>query len=232
MANTNRISGIKSWAEDDRPREKMLKKGKSALSDAELLAIIIGSGNITQSALDLSKEILNNTGNNLNELAKLSIEDLKKFKGIGDAKAISILATIELGGRRMASDFVERQKITCSADVYEYFKNLLMYLKTEEFWILMLNRANKIIDKKNISHGGTAGTVVDPKVIFKHALENGASSIVLCHNHPSGNILPSSNDINITKNLKNAGLLLEIKVFDHIIIAENKYYSFADEGII
>ena len=232
MNKDSKISGIKSWAEDDRPREKLLKKGKSSLSDAELLAIIISSGNINQSALDLSKDILAKVKNNLNELAKLSIEELKLFPGIGDAKALSIIATIELGGRRNLSEFIVKQKITSSADAYDYFKNSMMDLKVEEFWILMLNRGNKILKKKRISEGGISGTFVDPKVIFKHAIDNNASSIVLCHNHPSGNVNPSNIDIELTKKIKSAGEMLDIKIFDHIIIAENKYYSFANEGII
>jgi DNA repair protein RadC len=223
---------IKTWAEEDRPREKLLLKGKQALTDAELIAIIIGSGNLEDSAVELSKKILAHIANDLNELAKLSVKDLIKFKGIGEAKAISIVAALELGRRRRESEGMKREKITSSKDIVEIFQPLLGDLKHEEFWVLLLNRANKIISKKQISAGGVSGTVVDAKIVFKFALEEVASSIILCHNHPSGNTQPSEADIKLTKKLKEAGTFLEINVLDHIIITEKEYYSFADEGIL
>ena len=223
---------IKAWAEDDRPREKLLNKGRNALSDAELIAILIGSGTREESAVALSKKILSSVDNNLNELGKLSVNDLMKFKGIGEAKAISIIATLEIGRRRRDDEPVKRKKITSSKDVFEVFVDQLADLRQEEFWILTLNRANKIIDRHHVSKGGVSGTVVDTKVIFKLAVENLASSIILCHNHPSGNTKPSKSDIVLTKKLKEAGQLLEIPVLDHIIIGDNEFYSFADEGVL
>jgi DNA repair protein RadC len=223
---------IKAWAEADQPREKLLLKGKHALSDAELIAIIIGSGNTTDSAIELSKKILNSVSNNLSELAKLTVKDLTKFKGIGEAKAISIVAALEIGRRRRESEGMQREKISNSRDIVEIFQPLLGDLPHEEFWILLLNRSNKVISKHNTSVGGVAGTVADAKIIFKLAIENLASSIILCHNHPSGNNKPSDADLKLTKQLKDTGRLLEIPVLDHIIITENAYYSFADEGIL
>jgi len=223
---------IKAWAEDDRPREKLLSKGRSALSDAELIAILIGSGTKEESAVALSQKILSSVNNNLNELGKLSVNDLMKFKGIGEAKAISIVAALEMGRRRREDAPVKRKKITSSKDVFEVFYNQMSDLPQEEFWVLTLNRANKVIDKHNVSKGGVSGTVADTRVIFKFAVENLASSIILCHNHPSGNIKPSTSDIDLTKKLKAAGQLLEIPVLDHLIIGENAFYSFADEGVL
>lgn len=223
---------ILSWAEEDRPREKLILKGKAALSDAELIGILIGSGTRSLSAVDLSKLILNNVSNNLNELAKLSIKDLQQFKGIGEAKAIAIVSALELGRRRKESQFIQKPKITCSKDAYEIIKPELMDLSYEVFWILLLNRANQVIKKCQISTGGISGTVADPKIIFKTALENLCSSIILVHNHPSGNLKPSSADISLTKKMKESGNLLEIPVLDHLIFSDNGYYSFADEGIL
>lgn len=224
---------IKQWAEEDRPREKMLKKGFGSLSDAELLAILIGSGNREESAVELCKRILNDVKNNLNELAKLSIDELMKcYKGIGEAKAISIVAALELGRRRKLSEIINKKQVTCSKDVYEYFSAIIGDLYHEEFWILLLNRANKIIDKQNISKGGLAATVVDVRLVMKLALEKTASAIILCHNHPSGNLQPSNEDILITKKLQESGEILDIPVLDHIIISDNSFYSFADEGIL
>lgn len=223
---------ILKWAEEDRPREKLILKGKSALSDAELIGILIGSGTRSLSAVDLSRLILKEVNYNLNALAKLSVHDLQKFKGIGEAKAISIVSALELGRRRKESEPEKFPGITCSKDVYEIMKAELMDLPHEEFWILLLNRANKVIKKRSISSGGISGTVADPKMIFKIALEDKASAIILIHNHPSGNIKPSEADTRLTKKLKEGGILLEIPVLDHVIFTDNAYLSFADEGII
>ncbi len=229
---TSEFLNIKSWAAEDRPREKLLIKGNAALSDAELIAILLGTGTNTMSAVDLAKKILQVADNNLNVLAKLSIKELMKVKGIGEAKAISIVAALELGRRRKESDVDEKPKITSSRDAFDYIKADLMDIPHEEFWILLVNRANRIIKKQQISLGGVAGTVADPKIIFKMALEELASGIVLVHNHPSGNLTASQADINLTKKLKEAGKLLEIQVVDHIIIGGKKYFSFADENIL
>lgn len=223
---------IKSWAEEDRPREKLLLKGKASLSEAELIAILIGSGTPLMSAVDLSKHILNHVDNNLNALAKLTVKDLTKFKGIGEAKAISIVAALELGRRRKETEPSKRIKITSSSDVHILMKAHLLDLSHEEFWVVMLNRANQVIKKQLISSGGVSGTVADPKIIFKMALDELASSIILCHNHPSGNLKPSQADINLTKKLKEAGKMLEIPVLDHIIFTNESYFSFADESMM
>jgi DNA repair protein RadC len=225
-------NSIKYWSEDDRPREKLLFKGKSILSDAELIAILIGSGNKNESAVELSKKILNSVNNNLIELSKLSTNELMTFNGIGNAKALSIVAALELGSRRRVADVIVKDKIKDSKEVFEYFSSNFTDKSYEEFWILMLNRANRIIKKVNISEGGISGTVVDPKKVFRIALENKACSIVLCHNHPSGNVQPSEADIKLTKKLKDAGNILDIVVVDHIIIGIECYFSFSDEGIL
>lgn len=226
------VFGIKSWAEDDRPREKLVNKGRSVLSDAELIAILIGSGSRDESAVELSRRILNHVGNNLNELGKLTINDLVKFKGIGEAKAVSIAAALELGRRRKETELIKKNRIQTSKDVFDIMSPFLSDLPHEEFWALHLNRANALIEKRFVSSGGIAGTVVDVKMIFKPAIENLASSLVLCHNHPSGNAKPSDADIKITKKIIEAGKLLEINTLDHIIICENSFYSFADEGLL
>lgn len=223
---------IKDWSVEDRPREKLLSKGISSLSDAELIAIIIGSGNRDESAVELSRRILVSVQNNLNELGKLTVDDLQKYKGIGEAKAISIVAALELGRRRKLSEIIDRQKISTSRDIYEIFHSLLADLPHEEFWIVLLNRSNKIIDRIKISQGGIAGTVTDVRLILRTALEKLASAIILCHNHPSGNQKPSEADINITQKIKESGSLMDINLLDHIIITDGTYYSFADEGII
>lgn len=223
---------ILSWAEEDRPREKLLLKGKSALSDAELIAILIGSGTRSLSAVDVAKIILTKAENDLNQLAKFSVKDLQKIKGIGEAKAISIVSALELGRRRKDMDFVQKVRITCSNDIYQLMKPQLMDLPKEEFWILLLNRANSLIKKEQVSSGGVSGTVADPKIIFKAALDQYASSVVLVHNHPSGNLKPSQADINLTNKMKEAGKLLEIPILDHIIFGDQGYMSFADEGLL
>lgn len=232
MPKENKHLNIKDWSVQDRPREKLLAQGRKALSDAELIAILIGSGSRNESAVDLSKRILASVNNNLVDLARLEVPDLTKFKGIGEAKAISIVAALELGRRRKGTDKTIKSKITSSNDAYQALLPKLQDLNTEEFWVLMLNRQNEIIELKQISSGGVAGTVVDPKVIFKSALQFLASGIILSHNHPSGNLKPSKADIAITNKLKSAGESLEINVLDHLIISEQGYYSFADEGII
>lgn len=221
---------IKEWSFEDRPREKLLSKGISSLSDAELIAIIIGSGNRDESAVELSKRILGSVDHNLNELGKKSVDELIKFKGIGEAKAIGIVAAMELGKRRKMSEIVQKQKITSSRDVYEMFHPVLADLPHEEFWVLLLNRSNKIIDKHKISQGGISGTVTDVRLILRLAIEKLASSVILCHNHPSGNNQPSDADVSITNKIKDAGKLMEIALLDHIIVTDGKYYSFADEG--
>lgn len=224
--------GILSWAEEDRPREKLLLKGRTALSDAELMGILIGSGTRSLSAVDVCKLILQDTQQDLNQLAKLSVKDLQKFKGIGEAKAITIVAALELGRRRKEAAPTKRITITCSQDAYDAIKPELWDQPHEEFWLLMLNRANQVIRKERCSAGGVAGTVTDPKIIFKAALQQLASSLILVHNHPSGNTKPSEADLKITKKLKEAGALLDIPVLDHLIFTDSTYYSFADEGIL
>jgi DNA repair protein RadC len=232
MENYNTHLGIKSWAEEDRPREKLLDKGRHTLTEAELIAILIGSGNKGETAVELSKRILSSVGNNLNDLGKLNVKELSKFKGIGEAKAISVIAALELGRRRKETESVKRNKIVTSKDVFDIMNPIMLDLPHEEFWVLMLNRANVVIKKEMISRGGVAGTVVDTKIVFKLAVENYASSIIICHNHPSGNLTPSEADIAITKNIKEAGKLMDILLLDHLIIADNSFYSFADRGNI
>lgn len=232
METDKQSFSIKSWAEEDRPREKLLDKGRHVLTEAELIAILIGSGNRDETAVELSKRILASVGNNLNDLGKLSVQEMCKFKGIGEAKAISIVAALELGRRRKDTEKVKREKITASKDAFDIMKPLMIDLPHEEFWLLMLNRANLVIKKELISRGGVAGTVVDTKIIFKAAIENYASSIIICHNHPSGNLKPSEADIKITKNIKEAGKIMEIPLLDHLIVTENGFYSFADEGML
>lgn len=223
---------IKNWAEEDRPREKLLSKGKSVLSDSELIGILIGSGTNSMSAVDLSKLILGDVGNNLNQLARLSVKDLIKFKGIGEAKAVSIVAALELGRRRKESESLRKPKITGPKDVYDLLKPDLLDLQHEEFWVVLLNRSNLVIKKHLISSGGVSGTVADPKIIFKAALEELASGVILVHNHPSGNLKPSQADINLTKKMKQAGLALEVPVLDHLIFCDHNFFSFADEGML
>jgi DNA repair protein RadC len=223
-------ASIKSWAEDDRPREKLMNKGHSALSDAELLAILLGSGSRNESAVDLAKRILAKAENNLSQLGKMTLADLKAFKGVGEAKAITIMAAMELGRRRKQADRLEREKISGSKDVFEIMEPQLADLPHEEFWIILLNRSNKIIRKECISRGGITGTVADLRLIFKPAIESLATGIIVCHNHPSGNLKPSDADVSLTRKIRDAGALLDIHLLDHLIIVEKAYYSFADEG--
>lgn len=225
--------GIKELAVEDRPREKMIQKGIASLSDAELVAILIGSGSTKESAVELARKIMAGFKNNLNELGKASIEDLKnRFHGVGEAKAVSIVAAMELGRRRLLHQSLEMPVVKSSQDVFNLYRPVIADLPHEEFWITLLNRANKVRHRFNISKGGITGTVIDVRLILKKALENNASSIVLCHNHPSGNTQPSDADIQITKKLKEAGKIMEIPVLDHLIVTENGYFSFADEGLL
>ncbi len=222
---------IHQWAEDDRPREKFLLKGKAALSDSELLAILIGSGSRNESAVQLCQRILASSENNLTSLGKMSVSQLMQFKGIGEAKAISIAAALELGRRRRAEEAVEFKKISSSKAVFEIMQPIIGELPHEEFWVLYLNNSNKVIYKAQLSKGGITGTVVDIRLLFKMALEQNATAVLLTHNHPSGKLLASDADIQITKKIKEAGKTLEIHVLDHIIITENGYLSFQDAGI-
>lgn len=224
---------IKSWAEEDRPREKMLLKGISTLSDAELLAILIGSGNKNESAVQLAQRILSSVDNNLNELGKCSVKELiKSFKGIGEAKAITICAALELGKRRGATEVIKRDSIRCSKDLYHIMHPIMADLPYEELWIILLNRSNKVISKTKISQGGIAETTADILLIMREAINSLATGIILCHNHPSGNTLPSQQDNALTKRAKDAAQLFSIQVLDHIIITDGAYYSYADEGAI
>lgn len=224
---------ISHLAEEDRPREKLLLKGKSVLSDAELLAILLGSGTRSLSAVDLAKHILTSVNHDLSQLAKMSVIDLKKFKGIGEAKAITIVSALELGRRRkLINELPKRFKINSSADVFQLMKPDLLDEPIEHFYIILLNRNNQVIKKQLISRGGTAGTVADPKIIFKYAIDALANSIILVHNHPSGNLKPSEQDRRLTNKLKSAGDSLDIPVIDHIIFTDVAYFSFSDEGLI
>ncbi|MBD0830712.1 RadC family protein [Aestuariibaculum sediminum] len=223
---------IKNWSQDDQPREKMLYKGRFALSDAELVAILIGSGNREESAVALCKRILSSVDNNLSALGKLSIKQLMQFKGIGEAKAVTIAAALELGRRRRGEEALEKKKITSSLAVFEVMQPIIGDLQHEEFWIIYLNNSNKIIQQNQLSKGGITGTLVDVRLVLKNALEVGATSLILSHNHPSGTLKPSEADKQITNKLKTAAQSIDIKVLDHLIITENAYFSFADEGIL
>lgn len=223
---------IKNWADDDRPREKLVQKGSFVLSDAELIAILIGSGSREESAVELSKRILASVDNNLNELGKLSVSQLMRFKGIGEAKAVSIAAALEVGRRRRLEDTSKIVKIQSSHDVFELLYPLIGELPHEEFWIVYLNNSNKVIHKSQLSKGGITGTLVDVRLVLKQALELGAVGIILAHNHPSGTLRPSAADKQITLKLKTASEALDIQVLDHLILAQNEYLSFADKGIL
>jgi DNA repair protein RadC len=223
---------IKDWALEDRPREKLLSKGLQSLSDAELIAILVGSGSKNETAVELCKRILASVSNNLNTLGKMSIQDLMKFKGIGEAKAISIISALELGKRRKISEIMEKKQINSSSEAYELFVSLLGDLQHEEFWVLYLNRSNRIIHQLKLSQGGIAGTVIDVRIALKHALEKLATGIILCHNHPSGNIQPSQSDIGLTKTSRDAAKIMDITLHDHLIVSDGNYFSFADEHMI
>jgi len=232
MKKTGYKPNILNWAKEDRPREKLLLKGKAALSDAELIGILLGTGTLEINAVDLARHILQEVNNDLHALARFDVKDLQRFKGVGEAKAITIISALELGRRRKAAEFIKKPKITCSNDAYSYLSPYLLDKTIEEFWILILNKANKVIASRKISQGGTSGTVADPKIIFKTALDERGSSIILAHNHPSGNIKASNNDIKLTKRLKLAGETLDLPVLDHIIFSDEHYFSFADEGLL
>lgn len=225
-------SSIKNWSVDDRPREKMQAKGALSMSNSELLAILINNGNKEKSALDIAKDVLALGQNNLNELGKLSIKDLQKLKGIGEAKAITIAAALELGRRRQSSDLLSKTVVRTSGEIAHYLKSVLKDYTHEVFAVVFLNRANKIISFQIISTGGLTGTIADPRVILKKAIEAEATSIVLSHNHPSGSLKPSRADEELTQKIKQASTYLDIKVVDHIIVSDEGYFSFADEGLL
>ncbi len=231
MASEGKTSfTIKNWASDDRPREKLLQKGRESLSDAELLAILIGSGSRNETAVDLCKRMLHKR--NLTELGKLSVRQLTEYKGIGEAKAVSIVAALEIGRRRRSEEALEKKKISSSSSVFELMQPIIGELPHEEFHIIYLNNSNKVIDRLPLSKGGITGTLVDVRLALKQALVLGATAIILTHNHPSGNLNPSSSDKQLTQKLKTAGESIDIKVLDHIIVTEKSYFSFADEGLL
>ncbi len=223
---------IQDWAEEDRPREKLIQRGRMALTDAELLAILIGSGTVSETAVDVAKNLLSAVNHDLRELGKQTPGELMKTRGIGKAKAIVLLAAMELGRRRKERDVAQRIRIVSSASAYEEMRPHLQDKQHEEFWILLLNRANEVIRPVQVSLGGVSGTVVDVRLVFKHAVENLASSVILAHNHPSGSLRPSASDKTITRQLSDAGRILSIQVLDHLIVSDNGYFSFADEGML
>jgi DNA repair protein RadC len=223
---------ITDWAAEDRPREKLIQKGTASLSDAELLAILISSGTKERSAVDLGRELLSLANNNLNTLGKLSISELMKLHGIGVARAVTIAAALELGRRRKFVEVPDMPQIKCSKDVFDLFQPLLSDLPYEEFWILFLNRSNKVTNRMKLSQGGISGTVTDVRMIMKKAIEYLASGIIVCHNHPSGNLTPSESDTRITLKIKETGNIMDIQLLDHLIVSEKDYYSFADNGLL
>jgi DNA repair protein RadC len=225
-------NSIKNWAPEDRPREKLLMKGKSALSDAELIAILLGSGNFKESALDLAKRILKDVENDLIQLGSVSVERLMKYQGVGKAKAVSIAAAIDLGRRYRESAVKRTNSIQSSKDVFEYMQSVIGALPHEEFWAIYLNVKNQIITRVQIGEGGTTQTIVDPKKVFRLALDHNAVNVIVCHNHPSGGIVPSNSDISLTHKLRQGAQILDLNLLDHIIVGTDKYFSFADEGII
>ncbi len=232
METNVNLKTLNQWHASDRPREKLLKHGKETLTNAELLAILLGSGTKNNNVIQLAQEILAHNQHNLVELGKMNLQELQKFRGIGKIKAISLLAALELGKRRHQSKSIDRPKITNSKDAYRILLYSLQDLRTESFRIILLNRSNRVLKTVEISSGGIAGTIVDPKVVFKTAIDHEASSIILSHNHPSGNLKPSPEDIKLTKKLKTSGDLLSISILDHLIISERGYYSFADESML
>jgi DNA repair protein RadC len=223
---------ITDWAVEDRPREKLIRNGPSGLTDVELLAILISSGTKDKSAVDVGRELLCIVNNNLNSLGKLTISDLQKVQGIGSARAVTIAAALELGRRRKLAEIPDVMQIRSSRDVADIFQPLLADLVHEEFWILFLNRSNKVINRMKLSQGGISGTVTDVRMVMKKAIEYLASGIIVCHNHPSGNLNPSESDSKITQKIKEAGNLLDIQLLDHLIISDKDYYSFADNGVL
>jgi len=232
IMNEYNSHALTTWAVEERPREKVMANGVQYLSDSELLAILLGSGTRNQTAVELARIILHSSGNNLQELGRQSIGELVRIKGVGPAKAITLLAAMELGRRRAGMNHVEKMSVKSSETVFNLFHPLLGDLEHEEFWLLMLNRANRVLGRYKVSQGGLSGTVIDTRIILKKALDNLASSIIVCHNHPSGNMQPSDADVKITGKLKKAAEMLEIKLLDHVIIADKSYFSFADEGLI
>lgn len=232
MADYRKNITIKAWAEDDQPREKLLSQGSVYLSDAELVGILLSSGNQEESAVDLGKRILTHVNHDLHELSRMTVGELMRFKGIGKAKAVTIVAAMELGKRRKEREKPKRISTNCGRDVFELMGARLMDLPHEEFWILLLDRSNQVKNKIMVSRGGISETPVDTRLIFKHAIDHRASSIILCHNHPSGSTKPSHQDITLTKKLVEAGKLLDIKILDHIIVGDSSYTSLADQGII
>ena len=231
MENVKKLT-INQWAEDDRPREKMMVKGASALSDAELLAILVGSGNTEETAVELMRRLMMDCGNNLNNLGRWGVNEFSQYKGMGPAKSITIMAALELGRRRTVQDVEERVAIRCSRDIYKLFHPIMRDLPLEEFWVLLLNQAGKVIDKMRISIGGIAGTVVDVRPVLREALLKHATQIAAVHNHPSGNCKPSNEDKAVTECLRKASGTMNIRLIDHVIVSESCYYSFADEGLI
>lgn len=225
-------TGIKNWAEEDRPREKMQQKGAFSLSDSELLAILLGSGNKNETAVDLARRILKDSGDNLNELSKHTVQSLSKYNGVGIAKAVTVMAALELGKRRISSDVTKRQQIKCSRDVFNLICTHLLDQPYEHIWAIFLDRKNKFLHKELIGTGGITNAAINLNRLLRTALEMYASGIVLCHNHPSGGIIPSKEDILMTRKIESAALLLNLKVLDHIIVGENGYYSFTDEGLM
>jgi DNA repair protein RadC len=231
MENANKLS-INKWAIEDRPREKMMMKGAEALSDAELLAILVGSGNQDESAVELMRRMLDSCGNDLNELARWDVHDFSSFKGLGPAKSLTLMAALEIGRRRAATPAKERRAVRCSKDIYDIFRTKLMDLPYEEFWVLLLNQSNKVIDKVRVSSGGIAGTYVDVRLVLREAILRHATQIAVVHNHPSGNNQPSSEDRSLTQRISKSGETMNIRLLDHVIICESCYYSFADEGTL
>lgn len=223
---------LKYLADDDQPREKFLLKGKNALSDSELLAVILGSGNRNESAVELSRRILESVGNNWHHLSLLSISDLMKFNGIGEAKAISVAVALEIGRRRAAQEIPERAQIKSADDVFKILHPVMGDLRTEEFWVIYVNQNNKVLYKERISQGGISGTIVDVRLIMKTAIEQMATGIFIAHNHPSGNLRPSQEDIKMTKQIHEAGKIMNITLIDHLIITQDSFYSFANENLI
>jgi len=226
------LKNIKSWSPDDRPREKMLAKGASALSDAELLAILIGTGTREESALDISRKILKSVGNDLFSMGGITLKELVQFRGVGEAKAVVLLSALELGKRRRAGEFKKENRIRNSRDVYERFLEHMSNLKHEEFWVMSLSRAQQVIAMNKIGEGGLSSTIADPKKVFRIALENNAASIIVAHNHPSGNLQPSPEDNKLTNRLRENGTMMECPLIDHLVVTDNGYYSYADDGAL
>ncbi len=223
---------IKNWASDDRPREKLVQKGVSSLSDAELIAILLGSGTRELSAVDLARNILSTAGNSLSDLARKSVADLQSIKGVGEAKAVSIIAAMELGRRSKSTGQDEKPQLLSSQDVFHVISPSLMHLNHEEFWVCYLNRSNRLLGQLKLSQGGVSGTVIDVRLLLKRALELLASSLIICHNHPSGNLSPSENDKTITSKIRQAAEQMDIRLLDHLIVTDNSYFSFSDEGLL